>query len=52
MWHVQGTGEVLTEFLVGRPEGRSQLRRPRHRWEDNIKNDLQEVGWGMGRGLD
>jgi hypothetical protein len=33
-------------ILVGRPEGRRPLGRPRHRWEDNIKMDLQEVGWG------
>jgi hypothetical protein len=33
-------------FLVGRPEGRRQLGRPRRRWEDNIKTDLQEVGLG------
>jgi hypothetical protein len=32
---------------VGRPEGRRPLGRPRRRWEDNIKMDLQEVGWGM-----
>jgi hypothetical protein len=31
---------------VGRPEGRSPLGRPRRRWEDNIKMDIQEVGWG------
>jgi hypothetical protein len=30
--------------LVGRPEGRRPLGRPRRRWEDNIKMDLQEVG--------
>jgi hypothetical protein len=34
-------------ILVGRPEGRRPLGRPRHRWEDNIKIDLREVGWGM-----
>jgi hypothetical protein len=34
-------------ILVGRPEGRQPLGRPRRRWEDNIKMDLQEVGWGM-----
>jgi hypothetical protein len=28
------------------PEGKSPLGRPRHRWEDNIKMGLQEVGWG------
>jgi len=32
--------------LVGKPEGKRPLGRPRHRWEDNIKVDLQEVGWG------
>jgi hypothetical protein len=33
-------------ILVGRPEGRRPLGRPRRRWEDNIKTNLQEVGWG------
>jgi hypothetical protein len=32
--------------LVGKPEGRRPFVRPRHRWEDNIKMDLREVGWG------
>jgi hypothetical protein len=32
--------------LVGKPEGNRQLGRPRRRWEDNIKMDLQEVGGG------
>jgi len=32
--------------LVGNPEGKRPLGRPRHRWEDNIKMDLQEVGCG------
>jgi hypothetical protein len=32
-------------ILVGRPEGRRRLGKPRRRWEDNIKMDLQEVGW-------
>jgi len=32
--------------LVGKPEGRCPLGRPRRRWEDNIKMDLQEVGCG------
>jgi hypothetical protein len=32
-------------ILVGRPDRRRQLGRPRRRWEDNIKMDLQEVGW-------
>jgi hypothetical protein len=34
-------------ILVGRPEGRRPLGRPRRRWEDNIKMDFQDVGWGM-----
>jgi hypothetical protein len=34
--------------LVGKPEGKGPLRRPRRRWEDNIKMDLHEVGcWVM-----
>jgi hypothetical protein len=32
--------------VVGKPEGRRPLGRPRRRWEDNIKMDLPEVGWG------
>jgi hypothetical protein len=31
---------------VGKPEGRRPLGRPGRRWEDNIKIDLREVGWG------
>jgi len=38
--------------LVGKPEGMRSLGRPRHRWVDNIKMDLQEVGWGGRHGLD
>jgi hypothetical protein len=34
--------------LVGRPEGMRPIGRPRRRWEDNIKIDLQEVGGGGG----
>jgi hypothetical protein len=34
-------------ILVGRPDERRPLRRPRLRWEDNIKMGLQEVGWDM-----
>jgi len=33
-------------FLVGKPEGKRPLGRPRRRWEDNIKMDLLEVGGG------
>jgi hypothetical protein len=38
--------------LVGQPEGRRPLGRPRRRWEDNIKMDLREVGWGDIDGID
>jgi hypothetical protein len=37
-------GKVLHKVLVGKPEGKGPLGRPRRRWEDNIKMDLQEVG--------
>jgi hypothetical protein len=37
-------------FLVGRPEGKRSLGRPKRRWQDNIKMALQEVGWGGGMG--
>jgi hypothetical protein len=33
-------------ILVGKPEGRRPLGRPRRRWEDNIKMDLREIGFG------
>ena len=36
----------MYRVLVGRPEGKRPLGRPRRRWEDNIKMDLQEVGHG------
>jgi len=35
-------------FLMGKPEGKSPLRRHRRRWEDKIKMDLRGVGWGHG----
>ena len=38
----------MHRVLVGKPEGKRPLGRPRRRWEDNIKKDLQEVGGGGG----
>ena len=35
------------KVLMGKPEGKRPLGRPRRRWEDNIKMDLQEVGCGI-----
>jgi len=47
-WHVAPMGEErgVYRFLVGKPEGKRQLGRPRLRWVDNIRMDLQEVGCG------
>jgi hypothetical protein len=46
--HVACMGERRGAYrvLVGQPHGRRPLGRPRCRWEDNIKMNLQEVGWG------
>jgi hypothetical protein len=48
--HVARMGEKRGAYriLVERPEGTRRLWRPRRRWENNIKMDLQEVGWGHG----
>jgi hypothetical protein len=45
--HVARMGEVRGAYniFVGMPEGRRPLGRPRHRWEDNIKMDLREIGF-------
>jgi hypothetical protein len=42
----KGEGRGVYRVLVGKPEGRRPLGRPRHRWEDNIKMDLREVECG------
>ena len=41
-----GERKGVYRVLVGKPEGKRPLGKPRHRWEDNIKMDLQEVGCG------
>ena len=41
-------GRGVHRVLVGKPEGKSPLGRPRRRWEGNIKMDLQEEGRGCG----
>jgi len=48
MGHVAHMGERRGVYmvLVGKSEGKRQLGRPKHRWEGNIKMDLQEVGCG------
>jgi hypothetical protein len=42
--HVAEWG-VIYRILVGEPEGKRSPARPRCSWEDDIKMDLQEVGW-------
>jgi transposase len=39
-----GEGRGVYRFLVGRPESKRPLGRPRHRWEDNIKMGLRDIG--------
>jgi hypothetical protein len=46
--HVARMGERrnLYKVLMGKPEGKRLLERQRHRWENGIKIDLREIGWG------
>jgi hypothetical protein len=54
LWRTGWAGNVahmgerrgVYRILVKKPEGKTPLGRPSRRWEDNIKTDLQEVGWG------
>jgi hypothetical protein len=48
--HVANMGEErgVHRVLVGKPEGKRPLGRPRRRWEDNVKMDSKEVGGGRG----
>jgi hypothetical protein len=43
-----GEGRGVHRVLVGKPEGKRSLGRHKHRWEDNIKIDLQEVAGSFG----
>jgi hypothetical protein len=45
--HIARMGEKRNAYrlLVGKPEGKRPVGRPRHRWVDNIKTDLKEIGW-------
>jgi hypothetical protein len=45
--HVSCMGKMTNMYknLAGKPEGKKPLRRPMHRWENNIKMDLKETGW-------
>jgi hypothetical protein len=46
--HVARMGEErnVYRYLMGKPEGKRPLGRPRRRWEDGIRMDLREIGWG------
>jgi hypothetical protein len=46
--HVARIGDERNVYkvLVGTPEGKRLLGRPRHRWEDGIRMDSREIGWG------
>jgi hypothetical protein len=52
--HVARMGEErkVYKVLMGKPEGKRPLGRPRRRWEDGIRMDLREIGLGGGCGLD
>jgi hypothetical protein len=43
---MHGEKRNACRILVGKPEGKRPLGRPRRRWEDNIKMDLREIEWG------
>ena len=47
-----GEGRGVHWVLIGKPEGKRPLGRPRRRWEDYIKVDLQEVGGSSGDGME
>jgi hypothetical protein len=46
-----GEGRNLYRVLVGKPEGKRPLERPRRRWEDGIKMDLKKITWGLFSGF-
>jgi hypothetical protein len=45
-----GEGRKVYRVLVGKPEGKRPLGRPRDRWKDGIGMDLTEIGWGVWYG--
>jgi hypothetical protein len=50
MWYTSERREE-GKVLVGKPKGKRQLRRPRHRWKDGIRMDLGETGWDGVEGI-
>jgi hypothetical protein len=47
-----GEERKFYKVFVGKPEGKRLLGRPRHRWEDGIRMDIRENGWGVWIGFD
>jgi hypothetical protein len=47
-----GAKRNVYRILVGKPEGKTPLGRPRRRWVDNIKMDLREIEWDVARDRD
>ena len=45
-------GRTTFKILTGKPTGKRPLGRPRHRWEDNIRMDLEEIGINAGNWVD
>jgi hypothetical protein len=52
VWDAWARGKICTGFWWGKTEGKRTLGRPVFRWEENIKIDLREVGWGMAQDRD
>jgi hypothetical protein len=46
-----GEEREVYEVLMGKPEGKRPLERPRRRWENGIKMDLREIGWRVWSGF-
>jgi hypothetical protein len=42
-----GEERRVYRVLMGKPDGKRPLERPRHRWEDGIRKDLKEISWGV-----
>jgi hypothetical protein len=53
-WYVARMGAKRNAYriLLGNPEGNKPLARPRHRWVDNIKMDIREIGWDCVNWID
>jgi hypothetical protein len=49
MWHIWERKVYIV--LVGKPEGKRPVGRPRRRWEDGIGMDIGEIGWGVWNGF-